>query len=79
MDKKPTKFHFDDTDGTETYTGVDPYDLGYATAIEEIQKYFKALGEALCFIMEIVPNNQFSVTWTVSEECELKVTISKEV
>ena len=89
MSKEPIKFHFDTTgDGSHTTetsktyttaTGVDPYNLGYNSAIEEIQKYIKSLGEALCFIMELVPNNQISVTWPVSEECELKLTISREV
>ncbi len=89
MSKKPTKFHFDSTDDdthttetSKTYTtvtGVDPYNLGYNNAVEEIQKYLKALGEALCVILEMVPNRQVSVVWNVSEDCELRMTISKEV
>ena len=79
MGKEPMNIHTDTTGGHTTYTGVDPYDLGYNTAIEEIQKYLEALGEALCFLMELVPNRQLSVTWNVSEECELKFTVSKEV
>ena len=66
-------------DISTTYTGVDPYNLGYATGMEDIQKYLKALGEVLCGILGILPGNQVSVMWDVSEECKLKVTVSKEV
>jgi len=45
---------------------------------EVMENIFQYIGEALCTILTLLPSSKFSVTWDVSEDCHIKLIISKE-
>ena len=61
-----------------TATGVDPFDMGYATAYEDIQKTIEEFGRVVCKLLILAPNSKVSVAWPVPNGCKLILSLERD-
>ena len=77
LEESITKILSDNTVSTTGALTASPIDI-VKEILEAINEYFRTIEEATCYLLELLPDGEASITRKVTDTCSLRYSISKE-